>query len=173
MQSACAKPPCVAARLGPWVFPETERASRRWPKRSPRSTPPASCSTSRRTTARWFPCAKCTGRFFDRLRKAHPETPILAITPIFSTREAAGASQNEGMREHIRQVVSQPHRRRRPEPASGRRDRPAGTFAQRWAGGWHASQRSGISVDGRGPGAASAKSAGHFLKSVRVVRKIL
>ena len=47
------------------------------------------------------------GPFLDRLRKAHPETPILAITPIFSTREAAGASQNEGMREHIRQVVSQ------------------------------------------------------------------
>jgi hypothetical protein len=47
------------------------------------------------------------GPFLDRLRKAHPETPILAITPIFSTREASGASQNEGMREHIRQVVSQ------------------------------------------------------------------
>jgi len=47
------------------------------------------------------------GPFLDRLRKAHPETPILAITPIFSAREAAGASQNEGMREHIRQVVSQ------------------------------------------------------------------
>ena len=69
------------------------------------------------------------GPFLDRLRKAHPETPILAITPIFSTREAAGASQNEGMREHIRQVVSQPHQRRRPEPASGRRNRPAGTLA--------------------------------------------
>ena len=47
------------------------------------------------------------GPFLDRLRKAHPETPILAIMPIFSTREASGASENEGMREHIRQVVSQ------------------------------------------------------------------
>src|SRR6266849_7907089 len=47
------------------------------------------------------------GPFLDRLRKAHPETPILAITPIFSTRETSGASANEGMREHIRQVVSQ------------------------------------------------------------------
>src|SRR5437899_2351917 len=43
------------------------------------------------------------GPFLDRLRKAHPETPILAITPIFSTREASGSSQNEGMREHVRQ----------------------------------------------------------------------
>src|SRR6266478_5092278 len=47
------------------------------------------------------------GPFLDRLRKAHPDTPMLAITPIFSTREASGASQNEGMRDHIRQVVSQ------------------------------------------------------------------
>jgi hypothetical protein len=47
------------------------------------------------------------GPFVDRLRKAHPDTPILAITPIFSTREGAGGSENEGMREHIRQVVSQ------------------------------------------------------------------
>jgi len=45
--------------------------------------------------------------FVDRLRKAHADTPILAITPIFSTREAAGATEHEGMREHIRQVVSQ------------------------------------------------------------------
>ncbi len=45
--------------------------------------------------------------FLDRLRKAHPDTPVLAITPIFSTREAVGGSQNERMREHIRQVVSQ------------------------------------------------------------------
>jgi len=47
------------------------------------------------------------GPFLDRLRKAHPDTPILAITPIFSTRETSAGSGNEGMREHIRQVVSQ------------------------------------------------------------------
>jgi hypothetical protein len=47
------------------------------------------------------------GPFLDRLRKAHADTPILAITPIFSTREASGGSANAGMREHIRQVVSQ------------------------------------------------------------------
>jgi hypothetical protein len=47
------------------------------------------------------------GPFLDRLRKAHADTPILAITPIFSTREASGGTGNEGMREHIRQVVSQ------------------------------------------------------------------
>ena len=47
------------------------------------------------------------GSFLDRLRKAHADTPILAITPIFSTREASGGTENEGMREHIRQVVSQ------------------------------------------------------------------
>jgi lysophospholipase L1-like esterase len=41
------------------------------------------------------------------LRKAHPDTPILAITPIYSVREAAGQTENDGMREHIRQVVSQ------------------------------------------------------------------
>jgi hypothetical protein len=47
------------------------------------------------------------GPFLDRLRKAHPDTPILAITPIFSTREASGGTEHEGMRGHIRQVVSQ------------------------------------------------------------------
>lgn len=45
--------------------------------------------------------------FLETLRRAHPETPVLCITPIFSTREINGASENEGMREHIRQTVSQ------------------------------------------------------------------
>ena len=45
--------------------------------------------------------------FLETLRRAHPETPVLAITPIFSTREINGLGENEGMREHIRQVVSQ------------------------------------------------------------------
>jgi hypothetical protein len=45
--------------------------------------------------------------FLETLRRVHPETPVLAITPIFSTREINGLGENEGMREHIRQVVSQ------------------------------------------------------------------
>jgi GDSL-like Lipase/Acylhydrolase family/N-terminus of Esterase_SGNH_hydro-type len=45
--------------------------------------------------------------FIETLRRAHPETPILAITPIYSTRELNGGTEHEGMREHIRQVVSQ------------------------------------------------------------------
>jgi lysophospholipase L1-like esterase len=47
------------------------------------------------------------GPFVESLRKVHPETPILAITPIYSAREASGGTEHEGMREHIRQVVSQ------------------------------------------------------------------
>lgn len=45
--------------------------------------------------------------FLEILRQAHPETPVLSITPIFATRETTGENQNEAMREHIRQVVSQ------------------------------------------------------------------
>jgi lysophospholipase L1-like esterase len=45
--------------------------------------------------------------FLERLRTAHPDLPILAITPIYAAREAIGATENDGMREHIRQVVSQ------------------------------------------------------------------
>jgi hypothetical protein len=45
--------------------------------------------------------------FLDTLRRAHPETPVLAITPIYSAREITGETENEGMRAHIRQVVSQ------------------------------------------------------------------
>jgi hypothetical protein len=44
--------------------------------------------------------------FLETLRRAHPQTPILAITPIFSTREITGQNENEGMRSHIRQVIS-------------------------------------------------------------------
>src|SRR5260370_35596634 len=47
------------------------------------------------------------GPFLDTLRKAHPDTPILAITPIYSAREAGGQTENDGMRQHIRQLVSQ------------------------------------------------------------------
>lgn len=43
--------------------------------------------------------------FVETLRKSHPETPILAITPIYSTREAWGGSEHDAMREHIRQVA--------------------------------------------------------------------
>jgi hypothetical protein len=44
--------------------------------------------------------------FVDHLRKAHPATPIVAVTPIYSAREASGGTEHDGMREHIRQVVS-------------------------------------------------------------------
>ncbi len=47
------------------------------------------------------------GPFVDALRRAHPATPVLSITPIYSIREVTGSNENEGMREHIRQVVSQ------------------------------------------------------------------
>jgi lysophospholipase L1-like esterase len=45
--------------------------------------------------------------FLDRLRKAHPDTPILAITPIYAAAEANGGTENDGMRQHIREVASQ------------------------------------------------------------------
>jgi hypothetical protein len=47
------------------------------------------------------------GPFIDTLRRAHPAIPILSISPIYSTREITGSTEHEGMREHIRQVVSQ------------------------------------------------------------------
>ena len=43
--------------------------------------------------------------FIATLRAKYPETPILAITPIASSREASSI-RNEAMRRHIRQVVS-------------------------------------------------------------------
>jgi lysophospholipase L1-like esterase len=48
------------------------------------------------------------GPFLETLRAKHPETPILAITPIYSARESwlLVEKRLEGMREHIRQVVS-------------------------------------------------------------------
>ncbi len=53
---------------------------------------------------------KAYGPFLETLRAKHPETPILAITPIYSSREAVGEpgkSELQKMRDHIRQVVSQ------------------------------------------------------------------
>jgi lysophospholipase L1-like esterase len=46
--------------------------------------------------------------FLETLRSAHPDTPILAITPIYSTREAGVDPQNElqRKRDHIRRVAS-------------------------------------------------------------------
>ncbi len=45
--------------------------------------------------------------FLERLRKTHADTPILAITPIYAAGEASGRTENDGMRQHIREVVSQ------------------------------------------------------------------
>ncbi len=53
---------------------------------------------------------KVYGPFLDTIRAKHPETPIVAITPIYTAREASddpSASKIEKMRVHIRQVVSQ------------------------------------------------------------------
>src|SRR5207247_3407963 len=44
---------------------------------------------------------------FLKIRENHPNTPILAITPIFATRELTHNMQNEGMRELIRRAVAQ------------------------------------------------------------------
>lgn len=49
---------------------------------------------------------KAYSPFLDTVRKARPDTPILAITPIHSSREAWGVSHLEDMRTHIREVVS-------------------------------------------------------------------
>jgi lysophospholipase L1-like esterase len=43
--------------------------------------------------------------FIETLRKAHPRTPIVAITPIASSREDWGPAHLEEMRAHIRGVV--------------------------------------------------------------------
>jgi lysophospholipase L1-like esterase len=48
--------------------------------------------------------------FLETLRAKHPETPIVAITPIYASRESMGEpppAKLEPMREHIRKVVSQ------------------------------------------------------------------
>ena len=54
--------------------------------------------------------AKVYGPFIDTVRAKHPGTPIVAITPIYSAREASddpSANEIEKMRGHIRRVVSQ------------------------------------------------------------------
>ena len=45
--------------------------------------------------------------FIGILRERHPDTPILAITPIYAAGEATGNQRNEQMRTLIRKVVSQ------------------------------------------------------------------
>jgi hypothetical protein len=44
--------------------------------------------------------------FLATLRAKHPDTPILAITPIYAAREAMGDVELQRMRDHIRLVVS-------------------------------------------------------------------
>jgi lysophospholipase L1-like esterase len=46
------------------------------------------------------------GPFIETIRKKHPETPLLAITPIYAAGEANGQTANEAKRAHIREVVS-------------------------------------------------------------------
>ena len=46
--------------------------------------------------------------FIETLRASHPDTPIVAITPIYSAREASGPSERlEAMRALIRRVVAE------------------------------------------------------------------
>ncbi len=54
--------------------------------------------------------AQVYGPFLDTVRKKNPNTPIVAITPIYMSRESsleASAPDVESMRVHIRKVVSQ------------------------------------------------------------------
>jgi lysophospholipase L1-like esterase len=44
--------------------------------------------------------------FITILREKHPETPIVAITPIYASTEVTGGPRNEQMRALIRKVVS-------------------------------------------------------------------
>jgi hypothetical protein len=44
--------------------------------------------------------------FIGILRERHPETPIVAITPIYAAGEVTGSQRNEQMRALIRKVVS-------------------------------------------------------------------
>jgi lysophospholipase L1-like esterase len=44
--------------------------------------------------------------FIGILRERHPDTPIVAITPIYAANEATGSQRNEQMRGLIRKVVS-------------------------------------------------------------------
>jgi lysophospholipase L1-like esterase len=53
--------------------------------------------------------AQAYAPFIETLRGKHPQTPILAITPIYAAREAGadpGKNELQKMRDHIRQVVS-------------------------------------------------------------------
>jgi len=50
--------------------------------------------------------SKVYAPFLETLRARHPDTPILAITPIYSAREATGDKELQWMRDHIRRVVS-------------------------------------------------------------------
>jgi lysophospholipase L1-like esterase len=45
--------------------------------------------------------------FIGILRERHPDTPIVAITPIYAASETSGNRRNEQMRALIRKVVSQ------------------------------------------------------------------
>ena len=91
--------------------------------------------------------------FVETLRAKHPETPIVAITPIYASREALndpGRTELQQMRDHIREVVSLTHRgRRSPSPVGGG-DRTHWPRSDGWPSGWNAPKRSGFSVDGRG-----------------------
>lgn len=44
--------------------------------------------------------------FLAAIRAKHPDTPILAITPIYASKEATGDAENQKMRDLIRGVIS-------------------------------------------------------------------
>jgi lysophospholipase L1-like esterase len=50
--------------------------------------------------------AKAYAPFLETLRSKHPDTPIVAVTPIYNTGEATGRVETQKMRDHIRLVVS-------------------------------------------------------------------
>jgi lysophospholipase L1-like esterase len=50
--------------------------------------------------------AKVYAPFLETIRAKHPDTPIVAVTPIYSTSEAVGRGETQQMRDHIRLVVS-------------------------------------------------------------------
>ena len=97
--------------------------------------------------------------FIGILRERHPDTPIVAITPIYAAGEATGSQRNEQMRALIRKVVSRRIARRRHPSATGGRHRPARSFPRGRPGGWHASQRPRLSMDGGRSRRTAAESA--------------
>jgi len=124
-------------------FPEMEKASRQWPTRSRKSTPPASYSISRRTTARWLRCGKCTRHFSIGCGRPMRTRDPGHHTDLFD----AGGLWRIGERRDARAYPAsgQPADRRwRSEPATGGRDRPVGLLAERWTGGRHPSKRLGF-----------------------------